>query len=81
MIILTKLNNVTFALNPDLIETIEENPDTTIKLINKNIILVRESMNEVIQKIIEFRVSTWDVIDRVRLANQLAELKQEGDRE
>jgi flagellar protein FlbD len=55
MIILTKLNNVQFSLNPDLIETIEENPDTTIRLVTKNIIIVREPMQEVIQKIYEYR--------------------------
>ncbi|MBR2876271.1 MAG: flagellar FlbD family protein [Clostridia bacterium] len=55
MIILTKLNNVQFALNPDLIETIEENPDTTIRLVTKNIIIVKEPMQEVTKKIYEYR--------------------------
>ena len=31
MIILTKLNGQKFALNNRLIETIQENPDTTVK--------------------------------------------------
>lgn len=55
MIILTKLNNVPFALNPDFIETIEETPDTTIKLVTKNIIIVKEPMQEVTKKIYEYR--------------------------
>jgi len=55
MIILTKLNDVKFALNPDLIETIEENPDTTIRLVTKNIIIVKEPMQEVTQRIYEYR--------------------------
>lgn len=37
MIILTKLNGQKFALNNRLIETIQENPDTTIKLSNGNV--------------------------------------------
>ena len=55
MIVLTKLNDVPFALNPDMIETVQENPDTTICLFNKNIYIVKESMQEVMAKIIDFR--------------------------
>ena len=55
MIELTKLNDMPFVLNSDLIETIEENPDTTIKLTTKNYIIVKESMREVVNKVIEFR--------------------------
>lgn len=55
MIILTKLNGVQFALNCDLIETISENPDTTIFLTNGNIHIVKESIKEIIQKTVEFR--------------------------
>ncbi|MCI2047882.1 MAG: flagellar FlbD family protein [Faecalibacterium sp.] len=55
MIILTKLNGIPFALNSDMIETIQENPDTTICLFNKNIYIVKESMQEVIGMIVAFR--------------------------
>ncbi|NLM62548.1 MAG: flagellar FlbD family protein [Clostridiales bacterium] len=55
MIILTKLNGIQFALNCDMIETISENPDTTIFLTNGNIHIVKESMQEVIDKTIEYR--------------------------
>lgn len=54
MIILTKLNDVEFTLNCDLIETIYENPDTTIHLTNGNIYIVKESMDEVIEKSVEY---------------------------
>ncbi|PKM74457.1 MAG: flagellar protein FlbD [Firmicutes bacterium HGW-Firmicutes-16] len=55
MIILTKLNDIPFTLNDDLIETIEETPDTTIRLTSKNYLIVKESMMEVVEKVIEFR--------------------------
>jgi len=55
MIVLTRLNDVPFVLNSDLIETIEETPDTTIKLTDKNIVIVKERMTEVVGKVIEFR--------------------------
>ena len=55
MIVLTKLNGVPFALNSDMIETIQENPDTTICLFNKSIYIVKETMQEVMDKIVAFR--------------------------
>lgn len=55
MIELTKLNDAPFVLNSDLIETIEENPDTTIKLTTKNIVIVKESMTEVVSRVIDYR--------------------------
>ena len=47
MIELTHLNNVEFTLNCDLIETVEEVPDTVITLINGKKIFVKESRQKV----------------------------------
>lgn len=55
MIMLTKLNGIEFAVNDELIETISERPDTTICMTNKNIYIVQESTQEIIEKIIAFR--------------------------
>lgn len=55
MIILTKLRGDSFALNCDLIETISEKPDTTILMTNGNIHIVKESMQEVINRTVEYR--------------------------
>lgn len=55
MITLTKLKGEKFTLNSDLIETVTENPDTTIVLTNGNLFIVQESMDEVIDRTIEFR--------------------------
>lgn len=65
MIILTKLNGTPFVLNCDLIETIEENPDTTIRLVSKNFHIVRESMVEVVEKVIAYRCATHGEIKLV----------------
>lgn len=54
MIILTKLKGEEFVINCDLIETVSENPDTTITLVNGKFHIVRESMREVIDKSIEY---------------------------
>jgi len=55
LIELTKLNNKKFVINSDLIETVEAMPDSTISLTTGNKYVVRESVSEVIHKIIEFR--------------------------
>lgn len=54
MILLHRLNGDEFALNADLVETIEERPDTTITLVNDRRYIVRESLEEVIQLTIEY---------------------------
>ncbi|WP_462423313.1 flagellar FlbD family protein [Anaerotruncus colihominis] len=55
MIVVTKLKGERFVLNCDLIETISENPDTTITLTNGDLYIVRESMQEVIDKTIDYK--------------------------
>lgn len=56
MIQLTRLNRTMIYLNPDLIKTIEEAPDTTICLMNGEYYLVLEKASEVVEKIIDYRV-------------------------
>ena len=58
MVILTKLNTQSFALNSDLIETIEETPDTVITMTNGNKYVVKETTQEVIDKIIDYKRKT-----------------------
>lgn len=55
MIQLTKLNGAPFVINCDLIETIQENPDTTIRLSNGNVYIVMESSQRIIELTIEYR--------------------------
>lgn len=55
MITLTRLNKTEFILNCDLIETIQENPDTTIKLTNGNVYIVSESARQVVEAAREYK--------------------------
>jgi flagellar protein FlbD len=55
MIWLTRLNRVPVVLNSDMIEHIEVTPDTVITLTNGQICRVRESAEEVVTRIVEFR--------------------------
>ena len=44
-----------FVLNADLIETVDETPDTVITLVNGNKVLVEESMDDIIRLVIAYR--------------------------
>ncbi|MBP3284098.1 MAG: flagellar FlbD family protein [Clostridia bacterium] len=55
MIELTKLNNQKIVINSDLIEYVEATPDTTISLTTGNKFVVRESVDELVDKVIGFR--------------------------
>mgnify|MGYP005994683045 FL=1 len=51
MILLTRINGEAFALNPDLIERVEETPDTHITLVDGKHLMVTESLKDVIDAI------------------------------
>ena len=55
MIRLTRLNRAPMVLNSDLIEHIDVTPDTVITLTTGQILRVRESADEVVERIVEFR--------------------------
>lgn len=55
MIALRRLNNQPIMVNPDLIEYLEATPDTVVTLTNGNKLVVRETMAEIRDKIVEFK--------------------------
>ncbi|MGW8431255.1 flagellar FlbD family protein [Curtobacterium citreum] len=55
MILVTKLNNSQFAVNPDLIERITSDPDTTLAMVDGVRFIVREPLDEVIDLITDYR--------------------------
>ena len=57
MIRVTRLNGEQFALNPDLIERVEGHPDTVVFLVDGTKYVVRESVEEVLQEIREYRAA------------------------
>lgn len=57
MLKLTRLSGPVFALNPDLIERAEATPDTVVTLVNGSKYVVRESFDELIELIHEYRTS------------------------
>lgn len=55
MIRLTRLNNRPFAVNSDLIKFVENAPDTVITLTNGEKVVVKESLETVIEQMIAFK--------------------------
>jgi flagellar protein FlbD len=53
----TRLNGERFALNPDLIERVEGHPDTVAFLVDGTRYVVKESVDEVLLDIREYRAS------------------------
>ncbi len=55
MVQLSRFDSSEFYLNADLIETIETTPDTVISLTNGKKLIVRESADEVVSRVVSFR--------------------------
>lgn len=48
-----------FVLNAEIIETVEATPDTVITLINGKKLIVEESPDEIIRKVMDYRRSLY----------------------
>ncbi len=55
MIQLTRINKLPLVLNADLIEQIETTPDTVIHLTNGQKLMVLETAQEVVRRVVEYR--------------------------
>lgn len=64
MILVTRLNKRRVVINADLIKMIESTPDTILTLINGDTVIVRESVDEVVEKAIEYgrRIRGFQVV-------------------
>ncbi len=55
MIKLTRLNNQPLVVNCDLIKSVENAPDTVLSLVTGEKIIVRESTEQILERVIAFR--------------------------
>ena len=55
MIHLTRMHNRPFLLNCDLIEMVEETPDTVVTMTTGRKFLVEETADEILERVIRFR--------------------------
>lgn len=61
MIILTKMNREKFLVNHNQIEYIECIPEAKIVMMNHDYYIVRETAEEIIQKIAEYNAKIMDI--------------------
>lgn len=55
MIVLTQINGEQITVNADLIETVEKAHDTIITLTTSRRLRVREGVDEIIDKVVEYK--------------------------
>jgi len=58
VIYLTRTNGSQFYINPELIQTVEETPDTVITLVNSKKMIVKDSAKEIAERFVEYRRKT-----------------------
>ena len=55
MIIVSRLNGEQFGINAEHIERVEETPDTVLTLLDGKKYIVRESLSQVLDLVVEYR--------------------------
>ena len=65
MVIVSRLNGKTFYINPDLIEFVEETPDTVLTTTTGKKLVVEESAADVIEKIIVYKQKVFMGLPRI----------------
>ena len=55
MIKVTRLNGKEYYINPHQIESIELRPDTTLLMLSGKSVVVKEGVDDMIEKIVEYR--------------------------
>lgn len=55
MIKVSRLKGKEFVVNADMIKYVESTPDTLITLLNNERVMVAESVDEVVRRVLEFR--------------------------
>jgi flagellar protein FlbD len=73
MIKVTRFNLSELILNADLIEFVEQTPDTVITMITGRKVLVRESADEVRQRVIAYRREAGSLLPHI-----IGETAEEG---
>ena len=61
MIVLRKMNNEKFLVNPNQIECIELIPECKIVMMNHDYYIVQDTVEEIIQKIADYNAKVQDI--------------------
>ena len=63
MIEVTKINGIKVLINPDLMELVEETPDTVISFTTGRKIIVKESRQEVKNLVISYKRDIFKILN------------------
>lgn len=66
MILVTRLNGESLAVNADLIQRVESTPDTVVTLVDGSKLVVSESLDVVIDRVRLFRASVMVAAEDLR---------------
>ena len=67
MIMLSRLNGLPFAVNPDLVERAEATPDTVLTLCDGTKLLIGETVEELVARVRDYRASILSRADTLLL--------------
>ena len=70
MILLTKRNQEKFLLNHQQIQCIEMIPETKIVMVNREYFLVRESVEEIVDKIADYNAKVQDIHRQITVVDR-----------
>ncbi len=70
MISLRKMNNERFLLNHNQIEYIESIPESKIVMMNHDFYIVKDTIEEIIQKIADYNAKVQDISRTIRITDQ-----------
>jgi len=73
MITVTRFDQSQFIVNADLIEFVEALPDTHISLVTGRKILVRETVQEILDRVLDYRRAVGSLLSRTVPAEVLKE--------
>ncbi|HHW67360.1 MAG TPA: flagellar FlbD family protein [Epulopiscium sp.] len=65
MIKVTRLNDTQIVINAELIEFVEETPDTVITMTTGRKIVVKETIDEIIDTVIQYKQKIYSRIDHL----------------
>ena len=72
MIMLSRLNGLPFALNPDLIERAEATPDTVLTLCDGGKLMIGETVEQLVARVREYRAQIVSFSDGITIPEQAA---------
>ncbi len=65
MIELTKLNDIKFSVNPELIEIVETTPDTVITLTTGRKLIVKESRQDIKNLVLSYKKKIYSELLKI----------------